>query len=72
MSETQIILGMAGAIASLCGYVYLMHSQHRKDLKESTREHSERTAQVTTAVTEFKNSVDQLVKVNDKILDKLN
>lgn len=71
MSETVIIGGLVTAILGLCVYVRYLHSQQVKHLKESAKEHSERTVTTTEAMIGVKSSVDTLVKVSEKLCDKL-
>lgn len=71
MNELYIISGMTSAIITLCVYIRLLHVGQIRTLKDCAKEHSERTAQVTEAVTSMKGSVDSLVKTNDKIFDHI-
>lgn len=71
MSEVVIVSGMATAIVALAAYIKFLHSQMIKRERETSKEHSERTAQVTECMTGMKSSVDNLTQLNNKLYERL-
>jgi predicted Holliday junction resolvase-like endonuclease len=71
LPTAYVVGGLVSAIITLCVYIKVIHSSLVKNQKESSKEHSERTKQVTEAMVSAQQSMDRLALVNEKLYEEL-